>query len=320
MPKLIKPIKPLLAVDVQEDKLPKLFPLYGMPKTDGCRILVQNGVAYARSLKNHENKHVTSLFSNSALNGIDAEATTGSDPTAESLCRLTSGDMRRIEGKPDIHLWCFDYVTEDTVNLPYSIRYNMLVDKVLELNLQGWNNIHIVPIVILNNIQEYEEYKQKLIALGYEGVILRSGDLAHKEGRSSKSKVHLWRWKPFMTAEILVTGITEGNSNNNAATTNELGRTTRSTNQENLTPNGLLGSIQGTLLADLLDISGNLIAKAGTEITVSPGETTLDERKKFWDNPSTIVGHIVEFEYFAFGCLNLPRYPTFKCIRSKVNL
>lgn len=311
-------IKPLLAKDVNEDKM--TFPCVLQYKRDGVRLLVQEGTAYARSLKKHENKYTTALFSNSLFNGIDSEATSGEDSAADSLCRKTSGDMRRIEGTPDIHLWCFDYVTEDTKNLPYSTRFALLAEKVDELNKLGFSNIHLVEYQMCSSKTEYEEFKQKAISTGYEGVIIRDPNLPHKEGRSSSTKAHCLRFKPFLTAEVFVTGITEGNSNQNEAKVNELGRTERSSHQENLQPNGLLGSIQGTLIADLLDISGNLIAKAGTEITVSPGETTLAERKEFWDNPETIIGNIVEFEYFAFQCLNLPRYPTFKSIRSPVNL
>lgn len=312
-------IKPMLAVDVQEEKLK--FPLLGQYKIDGVRGLVQNGKLYARSLKQHENKYVTQMFSNNDLNGLDGEIILGSDPTAKALCRNTSGAIRRIEGEPVVTFYAFDLVTADTKNLPYEVRYQMLIDKVTELQMfKGWNNITVIKAEWIKSKEEYEAFKQKAISMGYEGIILRDPMLPHKEGRSSKSKVHVWRWKPFLTAECLCTGITEGTSNENEKTTNELGRSTRSSHQENLVPNGLMGSIQGTLVADLLDISGNLIAKAGTEITVSAGETTLAERKEMWDNPSLIVGKLVEFEYFAFGCKDKPRYPVFKCIRSEVNI
>lgn len=50
-------IKPMLARDVNEAKLK--FPVVVSNKVDGSFAFIQNGKLLARSLKPHENKHVT---------------------------------------------------------------------------------------------------------------------------------------------------------------------------------------------------------------------------------------------------------------------
>ena len=55
-------IKVTLAKDTEDSKLK--FPLYIQPKIDGSRGIVQESKLYARSLKQHENLHVTSQYSN----------------------------------------------------------------------------------------------------------------------------------------------------------------------------------------------------------------------------------------------------------------
>ena len=49
------------------------------------------------------------------------------------------------------------------------------------------------------------------------------------------------------------------------------------------------------------------------EITVSPGELDHAERRHFFVNPQEIVGKTITFKK---GVKTLPRFPTFKNIRS----
>jgi DNA ligase-1 len=311
-------VKPLLAKDVDESKLK--FPCWVLPKIDGVCLLVHEGKAQGRSLKQFENKHVTQQYSNEMFNGLRGEIILGFDPTAEGLCRDTSSAIRRIEGEPETSLWVFDYVTEETKDLPFKGRYALLKAKVIELRELGCLNIKFIQAKEVKDLYEYKKYVQESLEHGLEGVVVRNPDLPHKEGRSSSTKAHLWRYKPYKDAEILVTGITEGETNLNEATINELGRTTRSTHQENKLPNAMVGSIQGTLLEDLTDVQGKVIKAKGAEVTVSPGEMTASERKYFFANQSEIVGQIAKFRYMAYGLKDTGRFMTYICLRSAVDM
>jgi len=314
-------IKPFLARDVDESKL--IFPSHGLMalcKVDGSFSMIQNNKLYARSLKHHENIFTTKQYSNPDFEGLRGEMIAGNNPVAEGLCRDTSSALRRVEGEPETSLWCFDYVTHETKNLPYKNRYNILEAKVHALNSIGYNSIHCIESYVVYNLEQYYKLRDAFLTAGYEGLVLRDPLFPHKEGRSSAVKPQLWRYKPYSTAEIVVTHLVEGTTNLNEATKNELGRTTRSSHQENLQNNGTVGTIVGYLVNDLLDYYGKVIAPKGTEINVSPGELKGPERKFYWENQSEIVGKIVELSYMSYGLKDKPRFANFtnfKRIRSE---
>jgi DNA ligase-1 len=310
--------KPMLAKDIEESKLK--FPLTISPKIDGVFAFVQNGQLYARSLKQHENLFTTSCYSDDIFNGLRGELIVGNNPTAEDLCRNTGSGVRRIQGEPETSLWCFDYVLPSTEKLSYDSRIKLLALKVQELNLKGFTSIKMIPVSTVQTMQEYLSTRDEYLQMGYEGCIVRDPSLPHKEGRSSSTKAHLWRYKPYATAEIRVTSFVEEMHNLNEAKTNELGRTERSTNQENLVGKGNLGAIVGTLVTPLLDCYSKEIAAIGTELTIATGSLTDKERKYYWSNPAEMIDHVVEFEYMSFGLKDKPRFAQFKCIRSEINM
>lgn len=310
-----KIIKPFLPKDVVEEKL--TFPLAVLPKIDGSFAMVANGKLYARSLKHHENLFVTEQYSKPEYEGLRGEMCVGDSPTDPHLCRKTSSALRRIEGEPVTTFMCFDYVTHETQHLSYKDRHKILVEKVRALNLP---NIVYIPYYIVSSLEEYRSLRDMWMDMGYEGVVVRDLDYPHKEGRSSAVKPHLWRWKPWDTAEIRVTVIEEGTTNLNEATIDELGHTKRSTHQENMKLSGIVGTIIGALLSDLKDFHGNVVAVAGTEVRVSPGEMTAKEREYYFLHQDEILGHIVEFSFMNFGLKDRPRFAQFKRIRSPNDL
>lgn len=309
-------IKPFLPKDVDEAKLKfHSYGLIAMPKIDGSFAFIQNETLYARSLKQHENIYTTKQYSNPDFEGLRGELIAGNNPVAEGLCRDTSSALRTIQGQPYTTLWCFDYVTHDTKDLPYEERYELLQLVVNKLK-DKYNYIKCIESYRVFNIEQYIALRSAFMQAGYEGLVLRDPKTKHKEGRSSAVKPELWRWKPYATAEIKVTRIEEGTTNLNEATKNELGKTTRSSHQENLQPNGLVGTIVGELIADLKDYAGTTIALKGTEINVSAGEMKAKERKYYFENQQEIVGQVVEFSYMSYGLKDKPRFSVFKRIRS----
>ena len=306
-------LKPMLARDFIESKIK--FPCLVQPKIDGVRALNQNGKLVGRSLKQFTNKHVTETFSKGIYSGFDGEMILDANPAAPNLCRLTSGAMRRFEGKDIFTWWVFDYVTDSTINLPYTQRMQALSEHLrTAVGMLDSRFIRVVPSVLVNNIQELNALDEKHLNDGYEGSIIRDPLALYKSGRSD-SKMQVWRVKRFLDSEFLITRVNEGQHNANEAKVNELGRTERSTHQENMQPNGLLGSFEGILCDDVLD-QGVVILKKGTSITVSPGNLTASERKAVFENPDDYIGQVGKFKLFPKGTLDKPRFPTFISLRN----
>lgn len=292
-------MKPALADNYDPNNIQ--LPTFAQPKIDGVRGLNLDGNLVGRSLKAFKNKALTAKLSQPKYQGLDGELAFGKE-TSGSLCRDTTSAVNTITGPADGFVWhVFDLVTEETIKLPYRARYELLRKKVEEL---GEDFIKLVPYVRLNAAAEVEEYDEKNLAAGYEGTILRNPESLYKEGRPGKKEQQLMRIKRFSDSEALVLAVVEGRTNLNEAVINELGRSERSSHAENQVPNGLVGSLA---CRDL---------ESGLEITVSPGELDHIERKFYFDNPQEIVGKTITYKSFKKGVKTLPRFPTFKNIRS----
>ena len=292
-------MKPALADNYDPNNIQ--LPTFAQPKIDGIRGLNLDGNLVGRSLKAFKNKALTAKFSHPKYQGLDGELAFGEE-TSGSLCRDTTSAVNTITGPADGFVWhVFDCVTEETIKLPYHERYRLLVKKVEELDEDC---IKLVPYFNLKSSAEVEEYDVENLAEGYEGTILRNPNSLYKEGRPGKKEQQLMRIKRFSDSEALVLAIVEGRTNLNEAVINELGRSERSSHAENQVPNGLVGSLT---CKDL---------ESGMTITVSPGELDHIERKFYFDNPQEIVGKTITFKSFKKGVKTLPRFPTFKNIRS----
>ena len=117
-------------------------------------------------------------------------------------------------------------------------------------------------------------------------------------------------------------GITEGDRNDNVAQINELGRTFRTSHQENKVPNGMVGSIQMKSLEDVYDPQDKtklLIAK-GSLFNAAPGALTHDERNFYFENQHRFLEQIAKVKFFPKGIKDKPRFPQFFSLRSKEDL
>lgn len=303
-------IKPQLAEDAILEKVK--FPCIVQPKIDGVRALNLNGTLTGRSLKPFEGFGITEYFSREEFIGLDGEMILGDKPNCtERLCSLTTGAMGRfkdVEEMPDLHWWVFDLVGDPS--LPYLERYWRL--KEAAENTLKHPRVHLVPMRKAINRHQLDQLISEFFDLGYEGAILRNPYAPYKPGRATQKGQELWRVKSWADAEILVTGITEGEVNTNEAKKNALGRTERSSAKAGMVPNGQVGSIQGVLLADFhCPITGKLLFPKGLEITVGSGEMTVAEATRYFQRPKDIVGHIVKFKHMTHGVKDKPRFPTY---------
>lgn len=300
-------MKPQLATDAVLELV--RFPCWVQPKIDGVRAININGRLTGRSLDEFEGFGISDYFSDHLFDSLDGEMILGNKPNCTNrLCSATTGAMGRFKGvteMADVHWYVFDYLA-----LPweyYSERYARLQKRLSTLDHP---RVHLVPSEMCRSLVDLKTVIARHADEGYEGTIIRNPMAPHKEGRATKKGQELWRVKPWGDAEILVTGITEGNKNGNEAKTNSLGRTERSSSMAGLIPNGQVGSIQGTLIADFFDqFTGKLLFTKGLPITVSSGAMTVAEATYYFQNPHEIVGHIVKFQHMTHGVKDAPRFP-----------
>lgn len=310
---------PQLAKDADIEKV--IYPTIYQNKIDGVRGLNLNGTLTGRSLDPFKGFGITEYFSKPEFLGFDGELILGSNPaSSERLCSLTTGAMSKFKGvteMPNLSWHCFDLLNEQTMNLPYQKRYEALQERIQTLDHP---RIVLVPSTLVYNREQLEENLAKSFADGYEGGILRNPNALPKPGRPGKLQ-ELMRFKPWSDSECYVTGVTEGNANENEAMVNSLGRTERSSAQDGMVPNGRVGAIQGVLLADVFDpFTKKLLFAKGLPVTVSKGEMTTAEATHYWENPKEIIGHIVKFRHMTHGTLNLPRFPNYISHRLKEDM
>ena len=311
-------MKPQLANDANLATL--VYPVGVQVKIDGVRALNINGTLTGRSLDPFKGFGITEYWSKPEFQYLDGEMTLGADAaSSERLCSLTTGALGAFKGvtsMADVYLHCFDWLAEP--NLPYFQRYEMLKAYVEKLDHP---RVKLVPLHIANNREELDALIARFFDEGYEGAIIRNLDAPAKEGRPSKVKQELVRVKGWMDSEMLVTGFTEGQTNTNEAKTNTLGRTERSSAKDGMVPNGMVGSIHGTMIGDCFHpITGEKLFADGLPITIGTGTMTDAELLDYFKHPEKLVGHPVKFKHLAHGTKTLPRMGNYISHRLKEDM
>lgn len=303
---MTKQFKPFLCVDADLTKVK--LPAIVMPKIDGVRVLNVGGNSVGRSLKPFDNVKICEKYSNPLFEGFDGELIAGNNPQAELLCNLTTSMVNTIKGDDDSTWYVFDYITDETKDLPYLQRYSMLKDKVAILNRKGYNFISVVPYELVLSVAEIESYYEKWLEEGYEGLIGRYAEGAYKYGRATAKESTYFRLKPSSDKEAIVVELIEAMKNENEAKVNELGLTERSSHKDNKSPKGMVGSM---LCKDLS--SGNII-------TVGKGKMTEEDATFYWNNPDKIVGKLIKYRSMDTGVKDKPRFPRWISMRSEIDM
>jgi DNA ligase-1 len=297
------------------------FPVWLFAKVDGVRMYNPEGIALARTQKKHRNAYVTNQFSNAMYIGFDGEVAAERD-THPDLCRITSSAMSRAEGEPYVLWHIFDFVTEDTHALPYHLRYDHANARIKQLQSHGQGmHLRLMPYVVCNNLEEVEAAHAANLKAGYEGSCLWDPSVVHKQGDSSPTHRGCVRIKDFIHGEARILEVIEGETNGNEAQENELGRTFRTTHQENMTPNGMLGAFKMQQLEDLFDENTKKLLIAKDEIFMcSPGSLDHNGRRHALANPQLYLNQIGKYKFFPKGIKDKPRFPQFDSVRSAEDL
>lgn len=306
--------KPMLASDWDEVRVAAHFAKGGtfmmQPKVDGVRAMNLDMGLTGRSLKRHANVFVTNFFSQAYYRGFDGEMAAERE-THPDLCRMTTSAMSRIEGKPYVLWWLFDYITPDTIHRPYEERYGAMKRRywdLYQISQDLSEQLRIIPCEYATNMEQLEAFDLQCLDAGYEGTILRDPKGLYKQGRSTAKEGGLLRIKRFIEEEFRIDSFEEGQANGNEATIGPNGYTERSTHQANMVPNGMIGAFIGTDL------------KTGKTIKVAAGTLPHDQRKAWFDQPHLFLGKIGKYKTFPKGVKDKPRFPTFQSLKMESDL
>lgn len=295
--------KPMKGDDADLSRL--VFPYMVTPKYDGHRCLIKDGVALTSALKPFPNRYIQGYFSGGNWDGLDGELIVGS-PTHEDVFRTTSSGVRKATGEPDFTFYVFDSHQMDAHAVE---RWRSLAEAHNRGVFEG-TRVALAPMHHIHSSDELLDLEASYLQMGYEGLMLRSPLSPYKHGRATVKENYLLKLKRFVDAEAEIIGFTEQMENTNEKTTNNLGRSQRSSAKA-----GKVGKrTMGTLL--VRGLNGEF---KGVEFEIGTGFT--DElRQNIWDNAASYDGKVVTYKYQSVGGYDKPRIPVFKGFRDRAEV
>jgi hypothetical protein len=191
-------ILPMLAKDFFKEAHKVVYPCYGQPKLDGMRGLGKESVLKSRTNVVIETlKHIENDLAD-IHEYIDGELYAHGLTFQENMKIIKKYRQGRTEA---VKYHVYDMISDR----PFIERYAMLEELIKDKP-----NIELVPTVTINNIEELEAYYGECMLLGYEGAILRWGDVGYKvNGRSE----HLLKYKKFFDVALPIVDITPTDAN-----------------------------------------------------------------------------------------------------------
>lgn len=274
--------RPMLAATL-EDPATLRYPALVTPKLDGIRCIITPEGAVSRKFKPIPNNYIRSKLIELPV-GLDGELMLRGDYTFNEI----QSAVMSQDGTPDFEYWIFDY---------YSNRgYAQRMRELRELTLPDYCR-RLFPCCV-QDLKQFLVMEKTYLEQNYEGIMIRSEHSPYKCGRSTLREGYLLKFKRFETAEALVCGFAEEMANDNEATTNELGYTKRSTNQENLVGKNTLGAL---ICKDM---------STDVELRIGSG-FTAEQRREIWENRSRYYDRVVTYRFQPHGVKDAPRFPTF---------
>jgi DNA ligase-1 len=231
--------------------------------------------------------------------GFDGELIVGHFG-AKDVFTQSQGGVMRVAGEPDVTWHIFDLLPNSFTgrNLQFRDRISLLEDIFKDIP-ESWGVVR-VPHKLCYSDEGVKIFHDDCVALGYEGLVLRSPTGIYKYGRSTAKEGDFMRFCDWKRSEAKVIGYTQAETNMNEAVTNELGRTKRSTCKENMVKIESMGSL---IVKDL---------KTGVEfnITVADPTTAL----AWWADPTLIMNKVVMYKYRETVKI-APRFPQIEKVK-----
>jgi len=264
------------------------YPVAVTPKIDGIRCLIVDGVAVSRSWKPIRNRHVQALLEG-LPDGLDGELVV----VGGTFQDTTSGIMSEW-GTPTFTYQVFDWAGWAKHDLREGYLKRVLLLSALYTG--RWPVEKVLPQIVASEA-DLEDAERMYLSYGHEGIMIRDPDGPYKEGRSTTREGYLLKLKRFVDTEAVVIGFEELLLNQNEATRNAFGHTTRSADQA--------GLVRGSTL-------GALLVHHPTFGTFSVGTGfSAAQRGEIWHHQLKYLNRVAKIKYQEVGILEKPRFPVF---------
>lgn len=295
-----KIFKPLLAPTdpIALDNVP--LPAIVSPKADGFRLICdQERGPSTRSLLPIANVFVREAIGDLRIPFVDAEIITFTDGKRDDFEDVQSKLTKRA-GQPEFQILSFDMMRN--FDAPYTDRlkdledtYGHRVNDIFKIHEYAW----------VHDFAALQALERKWVDDdGWEGLMSRRPDGRYKFGRSTEREAILLKYKRWFDDEGVIIGYAEGETNLNDATTDNLGRTKRSTAKDGKVPNGKLGSLHIQWGKVQFWLSG----------------FTDDQAVKLWAIRDELPGQLANFKFQGRMKSGAPRFPGFRGIRDRSDL
>lgn len=286
--------RPLLAEKVDLTNLQ--YPVLASPKYDGYRCVIDGSRnPMSRNLKPISNAFVFGKLRELDLPKMDGELLTFTGGKVDEFSAVQSKLSSRA-GMPDFKFMVFDDYS--VWNSPYETRNSVLAVWFDQYKHRPGVSKYLehVKQVLIDDEEQLLDFEANCLALGWEGVMVRSVDGHYKYGRSTIREGILLKLKRFFDDEAVVIEAHELLHNANEATINALGYTERSSHKDNFVGRDMLGKFT--------------VSWKGVEFDIGTGFNEA-QRVHYWSEAGRHVGKKLTFKYQSLGPNGKPRFPVF---------
>lgn len=273
-------------------------------KLDGIRCIIHPRLGpVTRNLKPIPNLYVRAKLKASWMPAFDGELIVG-DPTNPASWNETSSGIMSEEGRPQFYYYVFDLVDCAPV-MGFKKRFDELTRIVNKEFRREAPFIRLLAHWPVRNVKTLRDHEATAVRAGYEGLMFRSLDGPYKWGRASRTEGYLFKIKRVKDHEAKIIGFTEKLHNANAATTNALGYTERTSHKANKIPMNTLGAL---VVTAKFDIPGSLFDTVQFEIGTGYDDAL---RKRIWNERPKHMGRMVRFKFQKLSPDGKPIFPVF---------
>jgi len=290
---------PMEAYTLKDVNVLNKYPYIAMPKLDGVRAIIKDGVAISKKGNLIRNRKIKHLLENELPKGWEFEGEmmcydveTNETFRFKDIHSVTSSFNPEREYRFQYHIW--DLILHE----PFDMRLKQL--KRLEDELPSWATL--VPFEIINNKEEANAYKERMIKYSPEGIILRTHNAEYKYGRSTGKEQTFVKWKCREESDAIIVGSYEYILNLAESENNNIGFAKKQYKKAMLQG----GNILGGFFCKSPDFPKEFRVGTGFD---------LQERVEYWENKDNMLGLTISFEHEGENGEGLPKNPSFKGIR-----
>jgi DNA ligase-1 len=264
------------------------YPCLATPKLDGIRCVIHGGQVLTRAFKLVPNEYVREALS-SLPEGCDGELV-----LPEAVFSESQGAVMSRDGRPDFVFACFDVAGEGG--------YSSRVQRIPEAP-----RVQRILPVLLECRDQFLEYEESCLELGFEGVITRAPLGPYKYGRSTPTEQWLVKHKRIDDGEAVVVGFEEQMRNTNPVEYNVFGYAKRPggfNDGYGREPKGTLGSF--------------VCVDCATRVQFGVGSGMDDRlRAEVWEAQELYIGRTLQYLHQGFGVNGRPRFPRFNGLKDE---